>query len=144
MKAAGSKQKGSRIEREIAQKLTDAGIPSRRVVMSGAAARYDERLAGDVDIGLQLDGRALFTAEVKARKNGSGFATLEKWLGDNDLLVLRRDRASPFVAMPWATFIELMGSYYDNESPAPYDPDADADDPLVDQTILLTQERSYD
>lgn len=115
MKPAGRRQKGSRVEREIAQRLTDAGIPSRRVVMSGAAARYDPRLAGDVDIGVLSDDRSLFTAEVKARKNGAGFATLEGWLGDNDMLVLRRDRADPFVAMPWTTFIELMRTYYELE-----------------------------
>jgi hypothetical protein len=83
--------------------------------MSGAAARYDPRLAGDVDVGVLSDDRSLFTAEVKARKNGAGFATLEGWLGDNDMLVLRRDRADPFVAMPWTTFIELMRTYYELE-----------------------------
>lgn len=113
VKAAGRRQKGSRVEREIAKKLSAAGIPSRRVVMSGAAARYDERLSGDVDIGVLHDGRALFTAEVKARKDGAGFKTLEGWLGDNDLLVLRRDRQDPMVTMNWRTFIELMGEYWE-------------------------------
>ncbi len=113
MKAAGSKQKGSRVEREIAKKLTAAGIPARRVVMSGAAARYDERLAGDVDVGVLSNGNALFTAEVKARKDGAGFKVLEQWLGNNDLLVLRRNNADPFVAMPWATFVDLMQCYYE-------------------------------
>ena len=112
MKAAGRRQKGSRVEREIATKLTEAGIPARRVVMSGAAARYDERLTGDVDVGVMPDGNPLFTSEVKARRDGAGFKVLEGWLGDNDLLVLRRDRADPFVAMPWATFIRLMHSHY--------------------------------
>lgn len=111
----GAKAKGSRVEREIAQKLTDAGIPSRRVVMSGAAARYDPRLSGDVDIGVLPDDRALFSAEVKARRNGEGFKTLEGWLGNCDMLILRRNNAQPFVAMPWGTFIDLMGEYYEAE-----------------------------
>ena len=61
------------------------------------------------------NGQALFTAECKARKDGAGFKVLEGWLGNNDLLILRRDRQDPFVAMPWATFVELMDSYYHNE-----------------------------
>jgi hypothetical protein len=81
--------------------------------MSGAAARYDERLTGDVDVGVLSNGQQLFTAEVKARRDGAGFKVLEGWLGDNDLLVLRRDRADPFVAMPWTTFIALMQCYYE-------------------------------
>ena len=117
MKPGGSKQKGSRIEREIAKRLSESGIPSRRVVMSGAAARYDSRLSGDVDVGLLADGRALFTAEVKARRDGAVFKTLEGWLGDCDLLILRKNNAEPFVAMPWATFIELMGEYYSTLKP---------------------------
>lgn len=112
-----AKSKGSRIEREIAQKLTDAGIPSRRIVMSGAAARYDSRLSGDVDVGLLDDGRALFKAEVKARKSGEGFTQLDKWLGDNDMLFLRRNNRSPMVYMPWAMFIELMGEYWEQNGP---------------------------
>lgn len=113
MKAAGRKQKGSRVEREVAKRLTDAGIPSRRVVMSGAAARYDPRLSGDVDIGVLPNDTALFSAEVKARRDGAGFKVLEGWLGECDLLVLRRNNQLPFVAMPWATFIDLMQCYYE-------------------------------
>jgi hypothetical protein len=37
---------------------------------------------------------------VKARKNGSGFALLEKWLDTYDVLFLRRDRADPLVLLP--------------------------------------------
>jgi hypothetical protein len=81
--------------------------------MSGAAGRYDDRLEGDVHIGTLPNGRQLFTAEVKARKSGAGFKTLEKWLGDNDLLFLRRNNANAIVAMPWATFIDLMQCYYE-------------------------------
>jgi hypothetical protein len=38
-------------------------------------------------------------AEVKTRKNGQGFQTLESWLGDNDLLFLRLERAKPVGVM---------------------------------------------
>jgi hypothetical protein len=44
---------------------------------------------------------APFVAEVKARKNGSGFAQLEKWLGEYQVLFLRRDRADPFSSATW-------------------------------------------
>jgi len=47
-------------------------------------------------------------AEVKARANGEGFATLERWLGENDLLFPRRDRAPPLVVMNWEMYIRLM------------------------------------
>ena len=115
MKAAGRKQKGSRVEREIAKKLTDAGIPSRRVVMSGAAARYDVRLKGDVDIGLLPTGDSLLTAEVKARRDGAGFKVLEGWLGDNQVLILRKNNTDPFVAMRWEVFVDLLRSRYEEE-----------------------------
>ena len=44
---------------------------------------------------------APLVAEVKARKNGSGFTQLEKWLSEYDVLFLRRDRADPLVLLPW-------------------------------------------
>ena len=47
------------------------------------------------------------TAEGKGRKDGQGFATLERWLGENDLLVLKRDRQTPMVVLPGATFKAL-------------------------------------
>ena len=52
-----------------------------------------------------------FRAEVKARKSGEGFATLEKWLGAADLLFLRRDRQPPMVVMPWSVYARLMRTY---------------------------------
>jgi hypothetical protein len=51
---------------------------------------------------------APFVAEVKARKNGSGFTQLEKWLGDYQVLFLRRDRADPLVVLPWSTWAALL------------------------------------
>ena len=73
--------------------------------MSGA--RY--RGAGH-DVDLYPFGRdaAPLVAEVKARKNGSGFALLEKWLGEYQVLFLRRDRADPLVVLPWSTWETLL------------------------------------
>jgi hypothetical protein len=47
---------------------------------------------------------APLVAEVKARKNGSGFTQLEKWFGEYQVLFLRRDRADPLVVLPWSTW----------------------------------------
>jgi hypothetical protein len=94
MQASGRRIKGARVEREMVHKLL--------------------QFSGDIVIDLQRsdkDGKRKdirLVAEVKARRNGSGFAVLEKWLGDNDLLLLKKDRTNPTVAMPWKTFRKLI------------------------------------
>lgn len=93
-----AKRKGDRIEREIVHLHQAMGVPAQRVPLSGAAGGH---FSGDVWI-------EDMKAEVKARAEGSGFKTLERWLGDNDLLFLRRDRKSPLVVMPWKTYERLM------------------------------------
>jgi hypothetical protein len=50
---------------------------------------------------------APFVCEVKARKDGSGFAQLERWLGDFDLLALRRNKADPLIILPWRVWATL-------------------------------------
>jgi hypothetical protein len=47
-------------------------------------------------------------AEVKARKGGAGFVQLERWLGDYDLLVLRRNNSNPLLVLPWRTWAALL------------------------------------
>ena len=96
-----SRDKGQRIERELVHLHLDAGIPASRVPLSGAAGG---EYAGDLHI---LD----FTVEVKARANGEGFKQLEAWLGDHDMLFLRRDRQRPLVLLPWQTYLKLMHAY---------------------------------
>lgn len=63
-------------------------------------------MTGDVQI---LGGE--FVAEVKARANGEGFKTIERWLGENDMLFLRRDRRPPLVVLPWNIYLQLMKVY---------------------------------
>jgi len=100
-----SKRKGYYNERKVVDLLNKDGIPAERVPLSGALGRVNGLdLRGDIDV-------IGFKAEVKARANGSGFTTLEKWMGENDFLVLRRDRQMPFVAMNWETYIKLMKAY---------------------------------
>lgn len=88
MSGRSSRSKGNRREREVVQRLRDMGVEAKRVPLSGAA----EGFKGDV---LAELGPHTLRFEVKARANGEGFATLERWLGDNDALVLIRDRAEP-------------------------------------------------
>jgi hypothetical protein len=95
-----SQRKGYRIELEIARRHLADGITAQRVPLSGAAGGL---FAGDVVIG------GAMRAEVKARANGNGVKILESWLGDNDLLFLRRDRAEPLVFSPRTCFRSLGG-----------------------------------
>lgn len=97
-----SRDKGGRREREFVELHRALGIDAKRVPLSGAAQGFKG------DIHLTLRGRAL-QAEVKARAAGSGFVTLERWLGDNDALFLRRDRADAVVVLPWRTWAWLVG-----------------------------------
>ena len=45
---------------------------------------------------------------LKARKNGAGFTTLEKWLGEYDVLALRRNNCEPLILLPWRTWAALL------------------------------------
>ena len=94
-----SKDKGNRVEREIVKRHLAAGIEAERVPLSGAVGGS---YSGDLRVGSDLK------AEVKARASGEGFRLLERWLGDNDLLFLRRDRTAPLVVMDWKTYECLM------------------------------------
>ena len=98
-----SRDKGCRVERLLVNKLQACGIHARRVPLSGAC---QGEFAGDIRI--QWKKRTLL-AEVKARKNGAGFKTLEGWLGDNDMLFLKRDNQDPIVTLRWETLIEFLG-----------------------------------
>jgi hypothetical protein len=100
------RNKGLRHEREIVERHVALGIHCERYPLSGAS-----RFRGaDHDVDIYLLGRdaAPLVAEVKARKNGSGFTQLEKWLDAYDVLFLRRNRADPFVVLPWSTWAALV------------------------------------
>jgi len=89
------RDKGVRAERDIVDRHKAIGVSAERYPLSGAS-RF--RGSGH-DVDLYPFGRdaAPFVAEVKARKNGSGFTQLEKWLGEYQVLFLRRDRADPLI-----------------------------------------------
>ena len=85
------------MENELVHAHREIGVEARRVPLSGAAVGYK----GDIKVILR---DREITGEVKARATGSGFVTLERWLGDNDALFLRRDRAPAMVLLPWETW----------------------------------------
>jgi hypothetical protein len=51
---------------------------------------------------------ASLVAEVKARKNGGGFTTLESWLSDYDCSFLKRNNGEPLVVLPWRVWRSLL------------------------------------
>jgi len=100
------KIKGNRVEREV------VGIHSgraKRVPLSGAVAEYP----GDIEISLRRDINGIpitfnYRGEVKARRNGAGFKTLEGWMGTNDVLFLKRDRQPFLIVMTEKMYKELI------------------------------------
>lgn len=100
-----SRDKGLRRERAIVDIHVKSGVRAERVPLSGAA-RYQ---GNGADVDIYVRGGAPVRAEVKARSEGSGFRTLERWLGTNDALFLIRDRAAPLVVLPLSVWLELAG-----------------------------------
>jgi Holliday junction resolvase len=101
------RRKGSAIEREVVNRHRELGLRAERYPASGAT-----RFRGsshDVDIYAMGDDAAPLVAEVKARNGGQGFAQLERWLGEFDLLFLRRNGADPLVVLPWHIWAQLVG-----------------------------------
>ena len=112
-----SRDKGLRRERAIVEVHTKCGIRAERVPLSGAT----HYRGNGADVDLYVRGVAPLKAEVKARGEGNGFRTLERWLGANDALFLWRDRAAPFVVLPLHVWLEIV------RRSARVDADADAD-----------------
>ena len=106
MGGARHRQKGSRVERELVQLHRDIGVHCERYPLSGAS-RF--RGSGhDLDVYARGREEAPLVAEVKARKNGAGFTTLEKLLADFDCLFLKRNNADPLVVLPWRVWRSLL------------------------------------
>jgi Holliday junction resolvase len=128
MSGARHRRKGDRIERQIVDLHRALGVHAERYPLSGASRFRD---AGhDVDIYLRGRDEAPAVAEVKSRKNGAGFTTLEKWLGDYDALFLKRNKADPLVVLPWRIWARLIQS---KNSSAPVE-DITAVDAAIKQT----------
>ena len=93
------RDKGSRRERELVNLHLKLGVHAERVPLSGGA--HYRGAAHDIDVHAFGRDRGALVCEVKARASGEGFVTLEKWVGENDLLFLVRDRQRPLVVLPW-------------------------------------------
>ena len=100
------RDKGNRAELEIVQLHEDIGIHAERYPLSGAS--HFRGSGHDLDIYAEADQPPLH-AEVKARSTGEGFAQIEKWLGDFDMLILKRNRKKPLVVLPWHVYEWFMG-----------------------------------
>jgi hypothetical protein len=92
---ARSRRKGNRIELELVHRHQDLGIRAERYPLSGAT--HFRGSGHDLDLYIWGSDAAPAVAEVKGRANGAGFATLERWLGEYDLLVL-----------PWRVWVRLL------------------------------------
>ena len=106
MSGARHRRKGDRCEREIVALHLAIGVHSERVPLSGAS-RYQGNGA-DIDIYVHGRDAAPLCCEVKSRKSGNGFIQLENWLGENDVLFLRRNNADPLVILPWAVWAAVI------------------------------------
>ncbi|SRR6266536_1976253 len=101
-----SRDKGGRIEREIVNRHLEMGIKAARYPYSGGTRFRDS--GHDIDLYLHGNDNAPAVFECKARGNGGGFVTLEKWLGEYDGLFLRRDHADPLVLLSWPAWARLL------------------------------------
>lgn len=104
------RRKGYRVEREMVLLHQAAGVGAHRVPLSGAAGG---EYRGDIIV--QSHNGEELRLEVKSRRGGSGFRVLEGWLGDNDALLLKRDRAAPMVVLSWDAWLELLRGTIDYE-----------------------------
>lgn len=95
------RDKGAREERMALEWWQQLGVKGRRTAASGAMRGY----SGDLELKV-LGG---LDVECKSRKGGEGFKQLEGWLGDCDLLHLRRNGKEPLFVLPasaMARFVE--------------------------------------
>jgi hypothetical protein len=100
------RSKGGRAERELVKRHEAVGIPAERYPLSGSS--HFRGRGHDVDLYVFGRDEAPLVAESKARKDGGGFKQLEKWLGEFDVLFLRRNNADPLVLLPWRVWAALL------------------------------------
>jgi Holliday junction resolvase len=107
MSGARHRRKGDRVERDLVYRHKAIGVHAERYPLSGAS-RF--RGSGH-DLDLYAFGKAkpALAVEVKARANGAGFTTLEKWLANYDALFVRRNGADPLIILPWRVWVHILG-----------------------------------
>lgn len=92
----------ARLSRDIS-KLTSRPNAIRYQAQAAFAAA-----ATNIDLYIFGNEESPAVCEVKGRKSGAGFVTLEKWLGEYDALFLRRNNADPLVVLPWRIWARLI------------------------------------
>ena len=97
-----NKRRGYEVEREVVKLWQGLGVPCKRILASGAFKHWGKNLAGDVELNGLL-------VEVKRRKNGTGFASLYKWLEQDDakMLICRADNKKRLYVIPEEVMIQF-------------------------------------
>ena len=97
-----NKRRGYEVEREVVKLWQGLGVPCKRILASGAYKHWGKNLAGDVELNGLL-------VEVKRRKNGTGFASLYKWLEQDDakMLICRADAKKRLYVIPEEVMIQF-------------------------------------
>lgn len=98
-----SKSKGSYWERKFVAAVQDAGLPARRVPLSGAMAHYKD----DVVVCDEV------RVECKYRRNGEGFSRLYGWIGGHSALELPE---SGLIVYRFGHWLELVRQRIDAEN----------------------------
>lgn len=98
---AMSRRKGGRVEREIVNALQEEGLGAEKIPLSGAMGGS---FTGDITVPVQGED---WRCEVKARKDGTGFAMLHDWLYDNRALFLKRNGMRVLVVLSFDDFAKL-------------------------------------
>lgn len=99
------KRKGNRVEYKIVKLFEKEGYRARRQPMSGAI------LGLPYDVIVKIEGLGELNIEVKARKGGVGFKTINKWIGNAHLLALVEDFEEPKFVMSWTTLKRILEKY---------------------------------
>jgi hypothetical protein len=105
-----SKSKGYRVEAKLVKEFVKHGIKARRQPMSGAIADFP------YDIEIRQEPWHKLSVEVKARKDGAGFKTLERWKSGADLLCLHKDHGTTMVCLDLPLFIDILKEASNNEN----------------------------
>ncbi|WP_270933833.1 hypothetical protein [Falsiroseomonas oryzae] len=137
-----SRDKGLRRERALVEIHTKCGIHAERVPLSGAS--HYQGNGGDLDIYARGRGAPPYTAEVKARGNGSGFKLLAGWLAGHDALFLWQDRAAPLVVLPLHVWLELLSFAAPANDQGSIQPDPDAETERLQRRTAAEQGRPVD
>lgn len=106
MSGAKHRRKGDRVEREIVQLLIRSGIWAERYPLSGASHFRDS--GHDIDVYVFGRDAVPHQYEVKSRKDGKGFALIDRWLEECHGLITKANNRDPIVHINIHTFIDYL------------------------------------